>query len=409
MLASSRSVLRLEGFDHFGGVHAESAALAHALAWEGVTMPHSRRPLSEAMCFGIAGGLAAGYAFAPGGRGARAAVSVVGRYRAASPGPEFIEGALRRLGARATVRETSGARTADAQLERALAAGRAAFVWCAPPAMLGPGWAGTYGHCVLLVHGIDRTRRTAQIAGCARGPLSLPLAELARLRGRVRAHRRRLLTFAPPPRLGRTALRRAIERGIRAGAGEMLRPRLRAHNLPGLVEWSRLVANPANRRGWPRVFGGWRLCLALCDVYDSVETAGTGGGLFRPLYAAFLKEAAREMRRPRLLAAARTYATLGERWRELARAALPDRVPALRQARVLLSRRERLVARGGATLAERMEAWRRDKARAEARMRRTPLDHAEAMTLLTDLSERIEELHAAETRAARELLAAVQP
>ena len=407
MLASSRSVLRLEGFDHFGGTHWESAALAHALAWEGVTMPGSRRPLSEAMCFGIAGGLAAGDALSP-GRGARPAVSVVGRHRAASAGPEFVEGALRRLGARATVRETGGAHAAEAHLSRALAAGHPAFVWCAPPPMFGLGWAGTFGHHVLLVHGIDLTRRMALLAGRARGPLILPLAELSRLRGRMRAHRRRVLTFTAPARLGRTMLRRAIVQGIRAGTGDMLRPRPRAHNLPGLAEWSRLIANPASRRGWPRVFRGWRLCLALRDVYDSVETAGTGGGLFRPLYAGFLQEAARELRRPRLAALARTYVSLGERWSELARVALPVRAPSLAQARGLLVRRERLVARGGAVLAERMDAWRRDMARAEARMRRFPLDHAEAMALLTELSERIEELHAAETRAARELLAAVQ-
>jgi hypothetical protein len=237
----------------------------------------------------------------------------------------------------------------------------------------------------------------------------MPLAELSRLRARVRAHRRRLLTFTAPARLGRTALRWAIVRGIRAGAGDMLRPRLRAHNLPGLIEWSRLIANPASRRGWPRVFRGGRLFLPLRDVYDGIETAVMGGGLYRPLYAEFLKEAARETGRPKLLALARTYVSLGQRWTELAQTALPDRVAALRQARALLGRRVRLIERGGAALPGRMDETMAALARVERRMRRSfPLDHVETMALLTEMSERIDELHAAEARAARELLAAVQ-
>jgi len=408
MPASNRPALRLEGFDHFGGAHWESAALAHALAWEGVTLPQSRRPLSEAMCFGIGGGLAAGYAVSP-GRGAGRHVSVVGRHAGASGGPEFIEGALRRLGARPTLRQTGSARTADAHLERALAAGHPAFVWCAPPRAFGQGWAGTCGSYVLLVYGIDRARRTALVSDRARGPLALPLAELSRLRGAVRTQRRRLLTFTMPAAPGRPALRRAIVAGIRAGAGDMLRPRVRSHNLPGLLEWARLIANPANRRGWPMTFRGARLFTALCDVYDSVETAGTGGGLFRPLYAQFLREAARETGRRKLAALARAYASLGERWSELARTALPNRVPVLRQARVLLGRRVRLIERGGAALPARMEAWTADMGKLERRVRRGfPLDHAETMALLTDLSEQIADLHVSEARTARELLAAAQ-
>jgi hypothetical protein len=409
MPASHRPVLRLEGFDGFGGMHWESAALAHALAWEGVTAPRTHRPLSEAMCFGIAGGIAAGYALAPAGRRGNGAVSVIGRYRAVSTGPEFIERALRRLGARPTVRETSGVRAAGAHLERALGSGHPVFVWCAPPRMFGATWAGTFGGYVLLVHGIDRLRRTALISDRARGSLAMPLAELARLRGRVRAHRRRLLTFTAPARLGRTALRRAIVRGIRAGAGDMLRPRPQAHGLPGLIEWSRLIANPANRRGWPRLFRGGRLFLALRDVYDGVETAGTGGGLYRPLYSEFLKEAARETGRTKLLALARTYVSLGQRWTELARTALPNRVAPLRQARALLVGRARLIERGGAVLPARMDETMAALGRVERRMRHSlPLDHVEAMALLTEMSEQIGELHAAEARAARELLAAVQ-
>jgi hypothetical protein len=408
MLAPARSAPRLDGFDHFGGAHWESAALAHALAWEGVTAPHSRRPLSEAMCFGIAGGLAAGYAFTPsipGGSG----VSLVGRHRGASAGSEFVEGALKRLGARSTTRHTGSAAMGMKHLERALAADHPAFVWCAPPPMLGAPWANTCGTYVLLVHGIDRERRIALVADRARTSLAIPLADLERLRGRVRAHRRRVITFTPPSRLGATALRTAIVQGIRAGAGDMLKPRQKAYNLPGLLEWSRQIANPANRRGWPQAFRGGRVFGALRDICDSIETAGTGGGLYRPIYAAFLKEAAGITGRRKLLAVSRSYGSLGEQWSELARTALPERVAPLRRARALLVKRRRLIERGGVTLSARTKEVTEAMNRIETQMRRSfPLDHAETMALLTAMSEQIADLHAAEARAARELLAAIQ-
>ncbi len=410
MPVSTVSPLRLDGFDRFGGVHWTSAALAHALAWEDVAAPHSRRPLSEAMCFGIAGGIAAGYAFAPSrSAGAGSGVSLVGRYREGVNGPEEVEDALRRLGARTRVRETTGARAAERNLETALAAGHPAFVWCAPPPLLAEPWAGTCGTYVLLVHGLDRRRRTALVADRARRSLELPLAELARLRAKVRAQRRRVLTFTPPARLGAVLLRRAITQGIRLGAADMLRPRVRTFNLPGLAEWSRQIANPASRRGWPRAFRGGRLFAALRDVYDSIETAGTGGGLFRPLYAEFLREAAAVTGRRRLRTLARTYETLGTQWTGLAHTALPDRLPGFRRARALLARRARLIRTGGAVLDERMEETRVAMRTIERRMRHAfPLDHVATMELLTRMSGEIADLHAAEARTARELWAAVQ-
>lgn len=403
--------LVIEAFEPSGGAFWESTALRNALAHADVTMPQSRRVMSEAMCFGLMGGIAAGYSVAPAriARGAGSRIEITGRAGALDPGPGQIRVALRGLGARVKIAETSGRQAAARNLERALAADHPAFVWCAPPRMLGQGWANTFGTCVLLVYGIDGKRGAALIGDRSRRPVSIPLRELSALRASVHAHRRRILTFDPPARLGSAALRNAVIDSIRACATGMLRPKVRAAGLPGLLEWARVFADPGHRRGWPRLYRDGRVYVALRDVYDSIETAGTGGSLFRPLYASFLKEAAVVARKPSLLRSARAYRALGVQWSDLANTTLPVRIPAFRRTRALLAQRRRLIAAGGPLLAERMARVQAGLDAIEARMRhRFPLDRIEVMGLLTSMREQILHLHGAEERAARQLLDAIR-
>ena len=47
----------ISGYDYFGGIHPETATVANYLRFLGVTDPATGKPFSEAMLFGIAGGL----------------------------------------------------------------------------------------------------------------------------------------------------------------------------------------------------------------------------------------------------------------------------------------------------------------------------------------------------------------
>ena len=75
--------MRVAGFAHFGGRHAESAAIRNILAFHGVLDPATGKPFTEAMCFGIAGGIGAGYSFCPSvvRYGAGSGVAVIGRHK----------------------------------------------------------------------------------------------------------------------------------------------------------------------------------------------------------------------------------------------------------------------------------------------------------------------------------------
>src|SRR5262249_31648748 len=60
-----RQAMRVENYAHFGGKHGESAALKNLLTHAGVRNPVTGAPFTEALCFGIAGGIGAGYSFCP--------------------------------------------------------------------------------------------------------------------------------------------------------------------------------------------------------------------------------------------------------------------------------------------------------------------------------------------------------
>ena len=79
------------GYDHFGGRHAESAAVANVLAFRGVLAPHTKEPFSEALLFGIAGGIGCGYFVIQGNLSFGALVAVLAAYKdLASPWKELL-------------------------------------------------------------------------------------------------------------------------------------------------------------------------------------------------------------------------------------------------------------------------------------------------------------------------------
>ena len=69
-------------YSWFGGCHGEAASLRGLLAHAGVKNPTSGEPLSESLCFGIAGGIGAGYSCCPSviRYGCGSGVSIVGRH-----------------------------------------------------------------------------------------------------------------------------------------------------------------------------------------------------------------------------------------------------------------------------------------------------------------------------------------
>ena len=135
----------------------------------------------------------------------------------------------------------------------------------------------------------------------------------------------------------------------------MLEPPMRNFGVPGLGKWAELLTDAGDPKGWPRLLAPpGRQFQFLTWLYDWVETAGTGGGCFRAMYAEFLEEAARVLDRPELAGLAGDYRELAAAWTALAETAVAagGDGPLARGAALLAGRRRLVEERGADAAAE---------------------------------------------------------
>jgi hypothetical protein len=96
-------------------------------------------------------------------------------------------------------------------------------------------------------------------------------------------------------------------------------------------------------------------------------------------------------------------------WHNLARAALPNSVPALRQLRELTAGREALLTREGAQGLARAAELAEDARRLRRPIEENfPLQPGEVLDLLADLRRRVLQIHALESAALQALRAALR-
>jgi hypothetical protein len=390
------------------GRHPDTAALARLLAALGVTDPATGRPLSEAMALGIAGGIGVAYfvfeyedltTFYLGGR-------INSYVQRKDPG----EAALTRLGIPVTVRRTTGPATAERHLRAALDQGRPVIVTVDVARLLYravPDWlCGMTPQDVL----VELRDGGPVLWDLAPAPIPVTWAELAEARAGVRSVKHRLVAAEPPD--GPVDLAGAAAAGIADTWPGMLDPPMRNFGVPGLVKWAELLTAPADPKGWPHLLDApGRQFQLLTWLYDWVETAGTGGGFFRALYADFLEEAAGPLGRPELARLAGDYRELAAAWTALATAAVTAGGDGpLARAAALLDRRRRLVEDRGADAADELAAVQAElDSLAKAAADPQPLGPAALAGLLADLRVRVLDLAEAEEAAAATLRVADFP
>jgi len=109
------------------------------------------------------------------------------------------------------------------------------------------------------------------------------------------------IDFAPP-----------IIKGIKETCRRMLKTPVPIIGVKGI----RFLANRIEK--WPKKLGKRKAILYLVQLIRMQEELGTGGGGFRFMYAAFLQEAAGILKENRLLDLSRKMTLAGDRWREFA-------------------------------------------------------------------------------------------
>ena len=390
----------------FQGRHPDTAALTRLLAALGVTDPASGRPLSEATVLGVAGGI--GFTYFVFEYEEVTTLYLGGRINSYVQKTDAAEAALTRLGVPFQARRTAGPATAERQLRAALDQGRP-VVATVDVARLRyravPDWL-----CGMTPQDVLVELRDGQplLWDLAPAPFPVSWAELAEARAGVRSAKHRLLVAEPPD--GPVDLAGAVAAGIADTWAGMLEPPMRNFGVPGLAKWADLLTATGDPKGWPRLLAApGRQFQLLTWLYDWVETAGTGGGFFRAMYAEFLAEAAGPLDRPALAGLAADHRELAAAWTALAEAAVAAGGDGpLARAAALLGRRRRLVEeRGADAAAELAEVQAELAALAGDAADPQPLDPSVLSTLLSELRRRVLDLAEAEQAAADTLRGAV--
>jgi Domain of unknown function (DUF4872)/Butirosin biosynthesis protein H, N-terminal len=396
---------------HFAGNIPAATALRVLLNAVGVRAPHTAQPYTEAMTFGLAGGIGIGvFAFFY-ETADFASFYLAGRHLWHDFAAYFTR-AAERLGAQVIVKEASGSKPAEKALRDLLSEHGTCSAWVdaaalphrALPADLSGG-----AYHVITVYSIDDARQTATIGDLTDEPITISLKDLAAARSRIKKDKNRVLALRAPTRS--VPLSESLPAALAAchagllGDGAPANAR-RNFSLDVLGTWVERLRDSKGKESWARVFAPPRLWNGLTSIYDCIEhSMGTGGGLSRPLFAEFLTEAAAATRQKPLARLAEKYNELGAEWSALADVALPMDVPLFRSARELYARKAELVSAGSpADTAELRDVQQKFQALAQKAVERFPLTDADCSALRATLAERVSALQAAEVAAHAALL-----
>jgi hypothetical protein len=389
---------------HFPGRIPATTALRALLTHAGMHAPHTGAPFTEAMLFGIAGGIGIGVFSFYYEKEDVATFFVAGR-RQWHDDLAYLRDALGRFGIAPTVREAGGSKAAAQQLREALAGGPA-VAWVdmgtLPQRAMPASWSGG-GYHVVTVYAIDEAAATAQIGDLTDEPIAIGLGELAAARARIAKQRNRLLSIPAGTTPQQPDLAALVRDGLRACHEGLLHPTLPGAGanaqLAAIRTWAERMAGTKGKERWERIYHpGVNMLCGLGGMYDFIEHYGTGGGLCRPIFAEFLHEAAAALSNARLAELAERYAALGRDWSALADAALPDDVPALRELKQLHARKAELL-HAGAPPAEVRGVYEQIAAIEAQATEDAPLDAAAYRELRANLSARLHALYEAEIAA----------
>ncbi|HRE28517.1 MAG TPA: BtrH N-terminal domain-containing protein [Anaerolineales bacterium] len=343
----------LPDYHHFDGRHWETGTICNALAYQGVTAPHTGLPYSEALLLGASGGVLMGY-FSFAYHGHDPHVALLSRNTFAP-----VDTMLSRLGIVQHRRHANDAARGLRHLRSVLEEGLPALVWADAFSLPYTGLTGgddTWANFPILVYGHDSVRDRVWIADRAAVGVTVTQAELETARARVKKDRFRILTIDPPdPAKLAGAVRQGIEDCLARYVTAPVKNAAANFGLAAFEHWAALLTTTTHRQSWSRVFtAGASLYAGLTSAYDYFGIGVVAAIRDRALYADFLDEAGVILNRPSLAGAADAFRACVPGWQALGEALLPDRIRPLGRVREILDRRRALfVERGGRSLVQR--------------------------------------------------------
>ncbi len=335
--------LIVKGLKPFIGKHCETTALKRGLDYHGLS-------LSEEMLLGLGGGIGFIYRYMK----MMPAPFVGGR---SGKGTDFVTNICHRIGAEVTIIETASAKKGYQELKALLSSGEPAVVYgdmAYLPYFALPEVAHFGGH-VFVVFSLDEEANKVHIYDRSRKPVTVTIDDLARARGSKFPPfppKHRLLRIGYPSKLGN--LEAGIKESIRECCRGMLKPPITNLGLKGMEKWSKLVMK------WPKQFTGLNLLGALMNGFIYIETGGTSGSAFRPMYARFLEEASKAINQPALNEVAKLMRQSAAVWSQIASGLMPDSWPSLKRMRELIVEKNQLFEESGPDALATMEEINED-------------------------------------------------
>lgn len=397
----------LADYHHFAGRHWETGTLHNYYAYRGVKAPHTGQPYSEALFLGISGGIVMGYfTFAYEGHDPHVALLTRNTF-------DPLGTTLARLGVVQDVLQTNKPAKGVRNLVETLAEGLPAIAWAdmwSLPYNVLPNEGGMWLMYPILVYGYDEAADQVWIADRANVPLRVTTGELAAARGRVKQDKYRILSLdLPDPEKLAAAVTAGIWDCINLYTEKPPKGSANNFGLQAFQHWADLLTKAKQRMSWEKEFpAGVKLYAGLTSTFSRLGTVGINGEADRPLYAAFLEEAAIILNKPALTEVAAQFRQSGAAWRALGMILLPDTVVPLQETRLLLERKHQLfIEQGGAARQERRQIDERLQAIRTAMITDFPLTAAEVLALREQICAQVLHLRDLEQAAVTQLRAMI--
>lgn len=385
------------------GRHYETGTVTNALSGLGFRAPHTGKPYSEALLFGLSGGIAFGYfTFAYKGHLPHLALLTRNTF---SPLDTLFE----RLGGVQDLRQSTKAEIAEKNLKEALDDHGVVIVWAdiwSLPHLGLPQNTGMWANFPMLAIGYDENH--VFIVGESQTPSAVPHEIFTAARAKVKQDRFKQITLGAP---NEQSLANAVSDGIQHSLTMMLEnpPAGAKQNwgLDGMNTLIDLLTNLRNKAGWERYFPiGPEMWQALAGnpgqpgMYEWIQTWGTNPGADRGTFADFLEEAALLLNKPSLKDVAGSYRETEALWIKLADVSLPNRIPEFARAKTLVQDLKRSRWENGDAELELRHQWRAERKALGERMKTEfPLDASEASLLRGEIRHALEQVAEAETKA----------
>lgn len=377
----------LGNYANFGHVHWETGTLARVLNYEGASV-------SEALLFGISGGIVAGYFPSPDDSNPRLYFLTRNPFQ---PMATIIE----RLSLPTDDRRTSRPEKAERYLQEVLDMGHPAIVWVDMSELPYTDIMPEDGILPqpIIVYGYDRW---VHIADRASIPLKINRKQLAQARQALLDERHRMMSLAPPDE-GRLALavRIGIESCIANFVDEPTQKGLQGKfGLDAYRRWARLLIE-SHERSWQQHYAsGHALYSMLSSAYESINHYGTGGHGSRAEFADFLEEAAPILDNADLRDVAQMWRDALPLWRKLNNCLLPDEIEPFADTRSLLDElHTSFLEEGNESLKKRQRIRQKLDKLAEDIDSNFPLNEAQSAQLREQLHSAILAIHDAESAA----------